>query len=132
MSDQVLQASDPISTLSFWKTLKNAWVRREVSEGAAMLMIHHLMKIAWTPRFSSRLQFKFSILSKWNKEDWSLFAYAEGVNHLLVMYATEDVIAETISGIHSITQGPNIPTTYSNALWTKVLRSWQVRDEASL
>lgn len=52
----------------------------------------------------------------------SLSAFTEGTSHLLATYATDDVIAETVSDIYSFTQGPNnAAELYSDALWTKVL-----------
>lgn len=55
------------------------------------------------------------------------------MNDLLTTQATNEVIAETVSDIHLRTELQNTTATiYFHSLWTKVLRSGQVNDEAQL
>lgn len=63
-----------------------------------------------------------------NKKDGSLFVYVEVANHFLAKYATVEVIAETVSDIHSFTQDPSTfgdgvlgrTLDESSPLWTGV------------
>lgn len=65
--------------------------------------------------------------SKLKRKDRTLFVCAELVYHLLPTYATDDVIAGTLSDNESLTEGQIIPANvYSDALCTNMLRSGQV------
>lgn len=80
-------------------------------------LIHYFIEQLWIAALFFRLQLKSPRSPKLNKEDGSLFAHAEVVNLFLATYATDDMIADTVSDLHSFTQDPSIlATVYSDAL----------------
>lgn len=65
--------------------------------------------------------------------DESHFSQAGAVNHVLATYATDDVIAETVSDTHSFIQVLSIPATVCfHAPWRNVLRCRLVYDETQM
>lgn len=122
MRDNVCDASDSIYILSFVETVKTVSDSNRILEGAALCVIHYILKKPCDAAFSSRLKLKSSRSSKFKEKDNLLFSCTKVVNHLPLIYAANDVTAETVYDIHSFIQDTGILATfYSDDLWTKVL-----------
>lgn len=133
MRDQVFDAFNLISILSFLKTFMTAYDSNRSSEDAAVELVYHFMKDLLTVIFSFLIQLRMSKASKLNKRNGSLFPCAEVVNHLLGKYAAKNVIANTVSDIYLFTHGPSMTTmVYSSAFKTKVLHCGKVFNENKL
>lgn len=117
---QMVDGSDPISSLSFFPVLKMACNTNRIPESAAIWLFHFFMKKRAGEALNARTS--LSSLSCAGQEG-ELTLYCEVVKHMLATYAIDDIIAKASMDIMNFRHGASQRAVqYAQALWTKALR----------
>lgn len=131
-----LQQFDPINSMSvigFFIGIQNCIQQLDnyaIHEGAAMWLVTHFMKRVAVGELTARLSLKPKSSKRKTKES-VLTMYGQVINHLLEMYATNDVIAECDKNIFSFAQSTSsTPVQFVDALRMQIWCVLQIYDES--
>lgn len=130
LKSHILEPMNQISILRFLPAFQTACDANGVHEGAAMWLFHYIDKKTTKAALSARTTTK---VDKRKYKGGQLAPYPKVVNYLLKTYATDEVIAETDTGINQFRQGDLIsPPEYAQEWWTKALKCGTVYTEPKL
>lgn len=130
IKSNMFEASDPISIFSFLHQFNAECDSNYMNKWGVMCLVPHFMNKPASKVLTTRF---LLIKSGCRDHGGTLTSYCAVFNHLLADYASDEIIAETVSEIETMKKQPNRSATkYYRALWDKILHFNKVHDESRL